>query len=140
MLSTKKIRLNISIEKNLIITADKICFINNILNNLISNAIKFSTENSEIKIYSENTIDHNVICIRDYGIGIKSELINDIFYTNKIISTFGTNKEAGNGLGSNLVREYMLLFGGSISVDSKIKDSNNLDSGTLIKLFFPLER
>jgi adenylate cyclase len=140
MLSTKKIRLNINIEKNLIITADKICFINNILNNLISNAIKFSTENSEIKIYTEKTIDHNVICLRDFGIGIKSELINDIFYTNKIISTSGTNKEAGNGLGSNLVREYMLLFGGSISVDSKTKDSNNLDSGTLIKLFFPIER
>jgi signal transduction histidine kinase len=139
LLQNKNINLVINIANSLVVKADKTCFINNILNNLLSNAIKFSYANSKIEIYSTESTDFTFIVIRDYGIGIRSDLVNDIFYSSKVVSTKGTEHEIGHGLGSSLIREYMILFGGKIQVSSVFHEDNNVDHGTTIKLIFPKE-
>lgn len=138
-LRNKNIQVITNISDDLKVKADKTCFINNILNNLISNAIKFSFNHSQIEIFSVETANSSIIAIKDNGTGIKSDLINDIYFSEKIISTSGTENEKGTGFGANLVREYMLLFGGKIQVTSLIKDENTLSHGTTIKLIFPKE-
>jgi signal transduction histidine kinase len=136
-LQSKNIRLEISIPNDLTIKVDRTSFINNIINNLLSNAIKFSFENSIIEIYSTISHDLTIIIFKDHGIGISSEKINDIFFSDKIISSHGTNFEEGNGLGTGLVREYVTLFSGKIQVTSTPKEKNNTNHGTIIKIIFP---
>jgi signal transduction histidine kinase len=138
-LQSKGIDLKINIPDSLTVRADRTCFINNILNNLISNSIKFSFPNSVIEIFSTESSDFTFVIIKDSGVGIKADLLHDIFYSNKTVTTTGTNQEAGHGLGSSLIREYMILFGGKIQVSSITKADNPTNHGTTIKLIFPTE-
>ncbi|NOT79873.1 MAG: sensor histidine kinase [Bacteriovoracaceae bacterium] len=133
----KNISLDVNISPVLTIKADRTCFINNILNNLISNSIKFSPPNSVIELYSTDSQDYTYLVIKDNGVGIEPELINDIFFTNKTVSTSGTHSEIGHGLGSSLIREYMILFGGKLQVSSLDIEKNPIGHGTTVQLLFP---
>lgn len=133
----KNISLDVNISPDLTIKADRTCFINNILNNLISNSIKFSPPNSVIELYSTDSPDYTYLVIKDNGVGIEPDLINDIFFTNKTVSTSGTHSEIGHGLGSSLIREYMILFGGKLQVSSLAIEKNPIAHGTTIELLFP---
>lgn len=135
----KKIDLVITIPENLNVLVDRTCFINNILNNILSNAIKFSLPNSKIEISSIESKDFTQLLIRDYGVGINKKLIDDIFFSPKMVSSTGTNNERGHGIGCNLLREYMILFGGKLQVSSTTIEENGTSHGTLIKLIFPTE-
>ncbi|MDO9184022.1 MAG: sensor histidine kinase [Bacteriovorax sp.] len=137
-LKNKNIKLLIKVPNDIYIKANKTCFLNNIVNNILSNAIKFSSENSTIEISSELVADQVAITFRDYGEGISPILIHDIFYSNKLISSLGTNSELGNGLGTTLMREYIELFGGKLVVESIQKNPDNLASGTSIITIFPV--
>lgn len=136
-LHKKNITMEVKISSDLTIKADRTCFINNILNNLISNSIKFSPPNSVIELYSTESPEYTYLVIKDNGVGIEPELINDIFFTSKTVSTSGTNSEIGHGLGSSLIREYMILFGGKLQVSSMAIDKNPIGHGTTIQLLFP---
>ena len=136
-LQLKQINVQAIIPSDLYILADKTCFINNIVNNILSNAIKFSYPGSSIEIYSTDSTDFTNIHFKDYGVGIKRNILDDIFHSSQIITSKGTNDEYGHGLGSNLIREYMLLFGGKILVTSVAKEETTAEHGTLIKLMFP---
>jgi signal transduction histidine kinase len=84
-----------------------------VLRNVLSNAIKFSFENSAIDIsYSENTI-----IIKDYGKGINPEKLEKLFKQN-INPGLGTNLESGFGLGLYLSHELMIKNDGTISVEN----------------------
>jgi adenylate cyclase len=140
ILQAKNIKLIITVPSEQYVLADKTCFINNIINNIISNAIKFSYPDSVIEISSTESSDFIFINFKDYGAGIPNNLINDIFFSPKVLTTNGTLNEIGHGLGTNLIREYMILFGGKIQVTSTTKEQNESSHGTLIKLIFPIER
>lgn len=90
----------------------------NIMNNLVSNAIKFSRENSEIQIISSIEDDNFNLIIRDNGIGIPEAEQNKIFrrfYRAKNALNF----QEGTGLGLNIVKKYVELMKGSITFESK---------------------
>lgn len=133
-LKRKNIKLLINVPGDLMIMANKTCFLNNIANNIISNSIKFSFDNSKIEIYSRTLKNQIELSFQDYGQGIDPLLISDIFYSNKLISSLGTGAEAGHGFGTSLMREYVKLFGGSLKVKSSVNSQN---SGTCITLTFP---
>lgn len=102
----------------------------NIMNNLFSNAIKFSKENSEIKLYTEVTSNEVRIELADQGIGIPKADQNNIFrrfYRGKNTLTF----EDGTGLGLNIVKKYVELMKGNISFESE----ENM--GTTFYITFP---
>jgi signal transduction histidine kinase len=137
-LKHKNLELLIDVPPDIEIMANKTCFLNNIVNNIISNSIKFSFENSKIEISSERTSDKIALTFTDYGRGIDPALIHDIFYSDLIISTEGTKSETGHGFGTILMREYVELFGGTISVKSVLKDLTHEISGTSVTLIFPV--
>ncbi len=114
---------DITIENE--ITNDSIVFADedmvfSVLQNLISNAIKFTKPGGVIKINSivkEKTVEFSV---RDNGVGIKEEDIHKLFRLDINHSTYGTKEEKGSGLGLILCKEMIEKNKGKIWVKSKV--------------------
>ena len=105
---------DISITKNIKINSNlSSCFIKmdrtktqKLVNNLISNAIKYSYKDSNIEV----TLEKNILRVKDFGIGISKEEQEEIFKRYKR----GNNNEGGFGIGLDIVKricnEYNLLL------------------------------
>lgn len=90
-----------------------------VMQNLITNAIKFTKVGDSITISNS---DHNgkcLICIEDTGVGISKENIEKLF-SNSTFSTRGTSNEKGTGLGLSICKELVELNKGRIWVESTI--------------------
>ncbi|NCQ18011.1 MAG: hypothetical protein COZ80_02800 [Ignavibacteria bacterium CG_4_8_14_3_um_filter_37_9] len=98
---------------------DKYC-LKSILQNLISNAIKFTQSLGEISISAKEKIGFIEIYINDNGIGICSELLQKIFNIETRHTTKGTADETGTGLGLLLCKELAEKNGGSIAIESSV--------------------
>ena len=114
-----------------IIFSDK-KLLKNILINLITNAIKFSDEESTIWIKTIANEEDAVISIRDEGIGIAEEDQQHLF-SSFFRGANATNIQ-GTGLGLHIVKRYIDLMGGSVQLKSK------LDEGTTIILTIPVKQ
>jgi PAS domain S-box-containing protein len=101
----------------------------NILINLITNAIKFSEENSPIIITSSGDGSQAEISVKDKGIGI-AEADQEHLFSSFFRGMNATNIQ-GTGLGLHIVRRYLDLLGGN----SKLKST--LNKGTEISIFIP---
>jgi PAS domain S-box-containing protein len=113
------IRNNIS-EKTMV-HADKI-MISIVLRNLISNALKYTHLKGMIEISSEFQKDSIFISVKDNGVGIANQVIDKLFNIEGVLSTPGTQKEKGTGLGLILCREYLEKNKGSIWVQSDVNE------------------
>ena len=90
-----------------------------VVNNLLDNAVKFSPENSEIKVVLEKQGEKLLLKIKDDGIGIpKNEQasIFEKFYRGKDASQYSTT---GTGLGLTIVKQIVEAHGGEIWVESE---------------------
>ena len=92
---------------------------NTVLRNLISNAIKFTPENGQVEIFSQQKPNEIEISIQDNGIGIESENLDKLFKIETSHSTKGTANEKGTGLGLILCKDFVEKNGGSIGVESE---------------------
>lgn len=90
-----------------------------IFRNLISNALKFTPENGEIRIRCTAENEMAKIEIQDTGVGMPQEKIDSIFQFGTKKSTFGTSGEKGLGLGLQLVYEFVEENNGNIEVTSE---------------------
>lgn len=89
-----------------------------VLRNLVSNAIKFSYENAVVKIVFDK--QSGLLKVIDYGTGIKPEKLTQLF-NKDVISSFGTNKEPGFGIGLYIVHELLYKYNCSIRVQSELE-------------------
>ena len=109
--------------------------LNQILVNLIGNAIKFTHEGSvNVNINIQNKNDEKIILgfsISDTGIGIPTDKINAIFESFTQASIETTRKYGGTGLGLAITKQLLEMQGGTISVDSKI------NTGTIFTFLIP---
>jgi two-component system sensor kinase FixL len=96
--------------------------------NLISNAIKYSGEDTFIEFYTEISVDQLTIVVRDNGIGIPEEDQKNLF--EPFFRAHNTGNIPGTGLGLNIVQRYIKLMGGSVSFQSA------QNQGTTITLYF----
>lgn len=101
-----------------IVLAEPISLKNQVLGNLISNAIKFSHANSVIRIQIAKQGDHTLIKVQDSGVGIPTALIPKLFSTNESTSRTGTSGEQGTGFGMPVVKSFIEIYGGKIYVES----------------------
>ncbi len=93
--------------------------INSVLQNLISNAIKFTERGGEVTV-STCTYDHTVeISVRDNGVGITPENLEKLFRIDQNLSTPGTEDEEGTGLGLVLCKEMIEKHEGRIWAESE---------------------
>ncbi|MBF0363619.1 MAG: HAMP domain-containing histidine kinase [Oligoflexia bacterium] len=127
---------NCSNEEEVSVLTDKLSFSNEVINNLISNAIKFSFQNSTIHITSEIIHDDQVhIKISDNGIGMPENILNNIFDARTKTSRKGTLGEHGTGFGMPLVKNFIDLYKGQISVESKDIEQFPDNHGSIIHLY-----
>jgi len=110
----KNIKIEIDMDSNLSrIHADEDKFVQ-IMYNLVDNAIKFSYENSIVKIEVRKKGGLVEITIKDTGIGIKVEDQYKLFKPFSQIDSFFSRKSQGTGLGLSLVKQIVHLHGGYV--------------------------
>jgi len=102
---------------NEIVFLDK-AFLNHILTNLISNAIKYSPALSAIYIFSEADHQSLKLMVKDEGIGISEKDQQQLF--DRFFRASNTGNIKGTGLGLHIVKRYVDLLGGSITVESQL--------------------
>lgn len=112
----KSISISTNIDMGMQIIAD-LDMLKLVIRNLINNAVKFTPAGGEIRIYTNSDEGFCQLHVQDNGIGIPFERQQSLF-TFDSISTYGTNKEKGVGLGLMLCREFTELQGGQISFSS----------------------
>ena len=114
----KKINLNFDNGNIVEMYADK-NILQTILRNLITNAIKFSYENSSVEIKFSQDENFYSVSVSDNGTGMSQDTINQLFKTDKVISMPGTAHESGTGLGLIICNEFAAIHHGSIKVQSE---------------------
>ena len=87
-----------------------------VLRNFMSNAIKFSPENSTIQILMANEGDFARVSVKDQGVGIAADRLDTIFHKGE--TTYGTGGEEGSGLGLQLCQDFARKNGGDCYVES----------------------
>lgn len=90
-----------------------------VLFNIIGNAIKFSPENSEVRISAEELFDCVEIRVKDEGIGIAKEYHKKIFEKFYQVENSLVKNEISTGLGLAISKEFVKLHGGEIEVNSE---------------------
>ena len=115
---------NISIQLNTIESAPEIIIdpdkIEQVLNNLISNAIKFSSSNTKIIVNIFMSGKNITVSVTDQGLGIPKDEMSKLFKTFETTSVKGTEGEKSTGLGLSIVRNIINGHGGKIWVDSEV--------------------
>ena len=112
--------------------------LNQILINLINNAIKF-TQQGDVKLSCEiKSIEHDIIQfvfkVQDTGIGIASDKVNSIFERFNQGNTETTRKYGGNGLGLAIVKQLVEIQNGDINLKSK----EGVGSEFIVKISYPI--
>lgn len=126
----KNITIKNLIDEPIYINADE-QMMRSLLQNLISNAIKFTYNDGIIEIFHKIADEDCVeISIKDNGEGISEENIPKLFRIDESYSTPGTNRERGTGLGLLLCHEIIEKHCGKIKVESE-KDKGSCFTFTL---------
>ncbi len=112
----KDIQLHISVD-DVIITADP-KRLDQVLSNVVSNAIKYSPYHSDIRIFSKMDADCVKIHVVDQGEGIPEDEQPMLFQPFSKISTQPTGGENSTGLGLWIAKQMMVMQGGDIGLDS----------------------
>jgi len=121
----KKITLVNELEKDYSVVADKF-MVDTVLRNLVSNSIKFTKQNGEILIsVSDNSEDGCLlVTVADTGVGMKDEILAKLFKIDENVTTKGTEKEKGTGLGLILCKEFIEKHTGKIWAESTIGEGS----------------
>ena len=109
--------------------------VNQIMLNVVSNAVKFSPECSTIELSGEITEDGSlVIAVRDHGCGIAEEDIETVFKPFGQVAGTYARSHGGTGLGLPISKSFAELHGGTLKIASVPGE------GTKVMILFPPER
>lgn len=102
-----------------------------VVTNILANAIKFSDNNSEIYINIKHEGPMIIIECIDKGIGIREEMLENIFEPFLQVDDSLRRESEGSGMGLNIAKRLIELHNGNISVESK------LGEGSTFKIMLP---
>jgi signal transduction histidine kinase len=102
-----------------------------VLFNLLSNAVGFSRDGQTITVTARREDDEIVICVKDQGRGIPADVIAKVF--DRFESFTKGSSHRGVGLGLSIVRSFVELHGGRVSIES------TPGKGTLVTCTFPAD-
>ncbi|MCD4830211.1 MAG: response regulator [Anaerohalosphaeraceae bacterium] len=125
------IKFVIEVEQGLVISADA-GDIEIILNNLISNAVKYNRDNGQVDIKISSNGDRAVISVSDTGIGMTKDECQKLFKDFVRIKNAKTNNILGSGLGLSVIKKLAQLYNGKVDVFSEP------DVGTTFTVELPL--
>jgi len=125
----KEIKLENKVSEDIYVNADAL-MLRSILQNLITNAIKFTPQGGSVIVTAEPTESMVEVCVVDTGVGMDKDM-KDRLFIEASQSISGTNNEQGSGLGLLLVRDFVIQHGGTIQVESEV------GKGTCFKFTVP---
>jgi len=99
-----------------------------VMDNVISNAVKFSGHGSSIYVSMHSDVSSETIVVRDEGIGMSETILSQLFVKFGAAKRKGLDGENSNGLGMSIIKQIMELQGGSIEIESEE------GKGTIVKL------
>ena len=129
---TKKIKLVYQGSNSPIVAVVDNDMLKTIVRNFLSNAIKFSPEESTVDISLSVEGDFAKISVHDHGVGIDQERLDSIF--KKGDTTYGTGGEEGSGLGLLLCADFARKNDGDVRVESV------LGEGSTFSVLVPLKK
>ena len=129
---TKKIDLKYQGSSNPVVVYADNDMLKTVVRNFLSNAIKFSPENSSIEITLSEEGDFAKVSVRDHGVGIAPDRIDSIFKKGE--TTYGTGGEEGSGLGLQLCADFARKIDGDVMVES------TLGEGSTFSVLVPLKK
>ncbi len=108
--------------------------IEEVLQNILSNAIKYSPPDTRVTITSEQDSEYYILSVRDQGYGFTAEELRDVWKPFSATYLRKKNFESlGTGVGLYLSKKFLLLHGGKIELTSP-----GPDQGSNVKIFLPL--
>lgn len=129
----KNISIIADIKSGGLISGD-VNMINTILRNLLTNALKFTFRNGEVRVGISQNNGFCILSIKDNGVGISSDKLKHLFSIDITHKTRGTDQEPGTGLGLILCKEFIDKHGGRIEVESEV------GKGSEFRVIFPENR
>jgi two-component system NtrC family sensor kinase len=130
MAADKQIRLDNRVGDVGELFADARAF-RQIVINLLTNAVKYSPENTTVSIDADRRTDGLHMAVADQGIGIPEDMLEAVFEPFRQVESHKARQHNGVGLGLAISRRLMQMHGGAIGLDSKP------GQGTRAWLFFP---
>lgn len=115
----KNIKLIFTDDNKPTVLKTDINLLTRILNNLISNAIKFSPFDKKVEIELSSSDDSVSIAVKDEGPGILKEERGKLFGKFSSLSNKPTNNESSSGLGLFIVKELLKVIKGEVTVESE---------------------
>jgi len=128
----KNISIKLELDNSLPVNAD-FDRLQQVVFNILSNAIKFTPDNNSITISSQSDNKNVTISCIDSGVGIPKEEIPLIFQEFKQLSSVSTSGEKGTGLGMAITKKLVEAHGGAIWVESEP------GKGTTVNFKLPLD-
>jgi signal transduction histidine kinase len=132
--SSKNIFLEFSAKPaDLKIYADKIK-VKQILHNLVTNALKFTSNNGHVNVWAKMSADTIEISVKDNGIGIPEDKQKIIFEPFKQLDSSLSRNYSGTGLGLMIVKKFIEMHEGEIRVESE------LTKGSKFTIILPIKK
>lgn len=129
--SEKEIIINNDVNPNIYITADKNSIFS-VVSNLLNNAIKFTKTGGNIEFEAKQINNDIELSIKDDGIGMTQDTINNLFLIDENITSLGTNNEKGTGLGLAICNDLVTKNNWKMNLESQ------LGTGTTFKILIPI--
>lgn len=105
-----------------------------VVNNIVTNAIKYSLDQAKIRIYIREDAQYYKISVKDTGMGISREDLPRIFERFYRVDKARSRAMGGTGLGLAIAKEIMESHGGRLTAESEY------GKGTVMTMWFPKER
>lgn len=129
----KDIKLSWKVDGDIAATLDT-NMIGSVLQNLVTNAIKFTKKGGEVSVHAFCESENLNFEVADTGVGMTDEQIQKLFRLDKTASSRGTDDEVGTGLGLIISKEFVEMHRGKIWVES------TLGKGSKFCLAIPVAR
>ena len=129
----RNIRLNMEVEKDLPILSLDARRLNQVLGNLLSNALKFTPDGGQVEVGARDINGTDVVVwVKDTGVGIPEEEAGQIFEMYRQLSSGRNSSHLGTGLGLAICKKIVEAHGGRIWVNSEA------NKGTVFSFSLPI--
>ncbi|ONI44737.1 hypothetical protein AN642_02145 [Epulopiscium sp. SCG-B10WGA-EpuloA2] len=125
----QEVKISFKKNKEYLIEGDP-ARIGQIFHNILSNAIKYTEDNGQIRIALSSNDKEVIIKVKDTGIGMSKKDLERIFERFYRADKARSRKMGGTGLGLSIAKEMVELHGGSIKMESE------LGKGTTVTIVF----
>ncbi len=129
----KGVNMVSEIPEEVFVNADR-NLLSTILRNLISNAVKYTSNGGQVRVYCEQNKREITISVEDTGIGMSENQLENLFKLDSNVTMPGTSEEKGTGLGLILCREFVDMHKGKIWATSTPKEGSTFSFTLPIKV------